>query len=93
MNFGLVDPEIEIYPNPIVDNDFYLYYKNAPEGEVEITITDITGRIAETVQLTNYHPDGEFYIDIGNSNLHKGVYIVTAEFYDGRVSQTKLVKQ
>ena len=75
---------VDAYPNPFGDNITIDFVTPSDEGDANISITDIAGRVVESFT----HPSGK--INTG-SNLKPGVYFVTVS-YDDHQQVIKIVK-
>jgi hypothetical protein len=92
VRYGRSNPEISLYPNPILNQDVTLAYTDASLGEIQVMVTDITGRTIATSSYMNSAINGELNIDLSSANMNNGMYIVRVQFPDGQVKTTRLVK-
>lgn len=75
----------EIYPNPVNDI-LHLSTNNYNQGEVRLSILDITGKVKHTAFINTNQ------IDINTSNLEKGLYFIQISDKNGRSWQQKFIK-
>jgi hypothetical protein len=66
---------ITFYPNPANDK-FNVRFNTGMEGQANVTITDITGKIVNTSILNNIF-NGTF--ELNTSTFQNGLYTVTIE--------------
>jgi len=78
--------EVHLFPNPVEDI-LNMQILNKIEGEIKITIIDITG---QTVYLQSIINDGDNAIDC--SQFNSGVYLVNITFKDS-VQTIKIIKK
>lgn len=84
--------EISVYPNPFND-DVNINYEIKEAGPVEISITDLQGRVVFN-ESKSFLESGVYSLDLGNSfaELKAGMYILKFKVAD-KESTTKLLKQ
>ncbi len=72
---------VTVYPNPVTDGSFRLYFNNQQKGKYEVQIVDLAGRVVGTqsILIANKVQVEEMYL---NNNLSRGVYMV--KLVDGR---------
>jgi predicted esterase len=92
VRYGQSNPSITLYPNPMVNQDVTLAYTDASLGQIQVMVTDITGRTIAINEYSNTQLNGSLNIDLSNENLNNGMYIVRVQFPDGQVKTTRLVK-
>ncbi|HKL40202.1 MAG TPA: T9SS type A sorting domain-containing protein, partial [Cryomorphaceae bacterium] len=80
--------DLKAYPNPASDI-FTLEYNLLYSGDVNISMTDITGRIVENKILEN-QPNGTFRMDFSTANLADGIYLYTVNV-SGRNHTGKII--
>lgn len=80
------EKRFNIYPNPAT-NVAYIEMFNSKNEEVELTITDLTGK---TFATRSYVLDGDVKLPINTGKLAKGTYIVSLK-QKGSVQQRKLI--
>jgi hypothetical protein len=73
-----------LYPNPGTDVCHILLPQTNPEAT--LTLTDLTGRILQTVQVQNAS------IDLHTKALQAGVYIVHIRYADGSQAELRWIK-
>lgn len=89
---GTEAPEVEevkwanVYPNPVGD-ETYLVPEETSDVDLEVTITDVSGKVIQTLSLTA----GEPFLRIHSQNWSTGVYILTVQGPD-KVQVERLVK-
>ncbi|MBX7051332.1 MAG: T9SS type A sorting domain-containing protein [Flavobacteriales bacterium] len=66
----------QLFPNPTVDGTTTLSYYNPGGVAMEITLTDMSGRVVEKWNPNNNAP-GNRYVEIATSQLPKGMYLVS----------------
>jgi hypothetical protein len=74
------------YPNPTSD---YLTISIEGEGVANVTVTDISGKIAATSSISLVNGKADFNI----SNLEVGMYIFNVVLENGKTSQFNVVKK
>ncbi len=82
-----VDNRIKISPNPT--NGTATVSITEISGDIEITLTDITGRSLKTIKETILQ--NEFSKDISLKELPDGIYIISVK-YDSGVLKTEIIK-
>ncbi len=80
---------LELYPNPAKDM-VNINFKISSAGQVNITITDVQGRIVAVVK-DGYFTNGAHQV-VWSVNVHSGLYLVTIKTADG-VDQKQLLIQ
>jgi hypothetical protein len=72
---------ISVYPNPVTDGSFRLYFDNQRQGRYEIQVVDLTGRIvsSQPVTIGAKAQVEEMYV---SKTLARGMYMV--KVVDGR---------
>ena len=92
IRYGISDPVVSLYPNPVADNYVNLDYDNASYGRINVIVTDITGRMISSQQFANDQLKGTLKINLSNTGADQGMYLVRVEFADGQVRTERLVK-
>jgi Secretion system C-terminal sorting domain len=66
---------ISVYPNPVTDGSFRLYFDNQRQGKYEVQLVDIAGRVVSTqvVNIASKAQVEEMYV---NKMLARGTYMV-----------------
>lgn len=82
------DSYLECYPNPFVQITHVKYY--SPGGWVNIEVTDVSGRLVETV-VQNIIPKGTFEQDLDLGHLSPGTYLI--RFQSGLLHQVKYIQK
>lgn len=78
---------INVYPNP-AQNSTFVSLNLAEEGNVLISLSDMSGKIIQVVAKANY-PAGKQQFEIGTDKLQTGVYFVTTTI-NGNTTAKKL---
>ena len=73
--------EVTIYPNP-TSGILQILLKNKPEGDVYITIYNLTGNIIYKEQVFQPEPNFQFHV---NENIRQGMYLMKLEYNDKMV--------
>ena len=68
-------PDAFIYPNPVTDGTFRLYFDNHRQGKYEVQLVDLTGRVVNS-QVVNIGAKAQVEEMIVNSSLARGMYMV-----------------
>ena len=80
--------ELVIYPNPS-NGRFYINYQNNNRSNIEISISDITGKTIDIIAKGNFEKGKQsFYYQ--NSNLSKGIYLVKI-YSDNNIKTKKII--
>ncbi|WP_109098845.1 DUF5689 domain-containing protein [Aquimarina sp. AU58] len=90
-DFGLEETSIFVSPNPF-KNQLSIDFKTLVEGDVDITITDVTGKTVytQTIQLNV----GQSKLSIDMNRYTKGFYVVHASSTNGKLNITqKIIKK
>lgn len=66
----------KLYPNPTEDGVTTLSYYNPGGAAMEITLTDMSGRLVEKWNPSNNVP-GNRFVEISTTELPKGMYLVS----------------
>lgn len=66
---------IQVYPNPVTENQFTIQFNKVPSGDYTIEVTDVLGRRVVRKQVTVVAEDQTQQIPLSSSNA-KGVYLV-----------------
>lgn len=75
-NLGLLDQNINVFPNPTKDK-VNIGFKNLDGKSLEIQIHDLTGR---NVYTSEYLPSSKIAIlEIETTHLNKGIYLITIQ--------------
>ena len=74
------------YPNPASD---YLIISIEGDGVANLTVTDVSGKIAATSSISLVNGKADFNI----SNLEVGMYIFNVVLENGKTSQFNVVKK
>lgn len=83
--------ELSIYPNPTNSSatlDFNIYN----DEKVKISVTDLVGRLVEESSNVSNNSGKISYIVNKNSSLAKGVYIVTLDVNNQRISKKLIIE-
>lgn len=81
--------EIDIYPNPIINDVFYIHAPVYAGESMKITITDLTGRIILSENRTTSDSEMSFFIE---QKLATGVYILQLKIGERQVNK-RLIKK
>ena len=79
----LSNGNLDIYPNP---NNGLFTISNS-EDIVEVTITDVNGKIVQSINEINLNK-----IDVDLTNLERGMYMVNIETSNGTVIESVIVQ-
>jgi hypothetical protein len=66
---------ISVYPNPVTDGSFRLYFDNQHQGRYEVQLVDLTGRVVSTQAVTIAAKSQVQEMTVGSS-LARGTYMV-----------------
>lgn len=84
-----VEPVMKIYPNPLSSENLTLEYSGFKEdSKITITIRDLSGRV---LFMENDYPANNRLILHAGSMLSKGMYIITAESCNAKISKPLIV--
>ncbi|MGB8191448.1 MAG: T9SS type A sorting domain-containing protein, partial [Chitinophagaceae bacterium] len=72
---------ISVYPNPVTDGMFRMYFDNQPSGKYEVQLLDLTGRVV-SAQTVNIGAKTQVEEMVVGSKLARGMYMV--KVVDGR---------
>jgi hypothetical protein len=87
------DNKINIFPNPVTNNQFTIQFNDLAAGSYTIRVTDVTGRQV-TQQVVNVGGDNLSQIIKLSASSAKGVYLVkVADANSKAVFSTKIVVQ
>jgi hypothetical protein len=79
--------DLKAYPNPAADV-VTLEYNLVASGNVNISLTDITGRVIEN-RIFNNQPNGTFRMDFNTSSYANGIYLyninVSGQNHTGKI--------
>lgn len=81
---------IVTFPNPTI-NMVQLLVNNMPAGDVQINVTDVTGKLVRTIPTKNL-AKGKFNIVFDTDGMQKGIYAVTVIGGDTNYT-TRIIKQ
>jgi hypothetical protein len=72
---------ISVFPNPVTDGSFRLYFDNQRQGKYEIQLVDLTGRVinSQVISIGSKAQVEEMFV---SKNLARGMYMV--KVVDGR---------
>ena len=72
---------ISVFPNPVTDGSFRLYFANQRQGKYEVQLVDLTGRVinSQVVSIGSKAQVEEMFV---SQNLARGMYMV--KVVDGR---------
>ncbi len=85
----LVSNSIIVYPNPN-NGEFSLKFQSSVDGEIELTIFDVTGRVV--LNNTFSKTGTEFIENINLNNFNSGIYMVAIQL-NGEVAYQKFIIQ
>lgn len=80
---------INLYPNPN-EGDFTLEFNANVSSALNITITDITGKIAHTENISSVR--GNNRVNLNVSNLQKGFYLLKANDSIGEINKSFIIR-
>ncbi len=86
------DPYLNIYPNPFTQQ-LHLVYDAATEGVSTVRIIDVTGRAIKTVTLASLIGYNAANVQLQDSDLDFGFYILELIRPDGTKSTRKIIKK
>jgi hypothetical protein len=66
---------ISVFPNPVTDGSFRLYFDNQRQGRYEIQVVDLTGRVINS-QIVNIGAKAQVEEMYVSKNLARGMYMV-----------------
>jgi len=81
---------VSLYPNPVEDN-FTLRYKLNNTSDVNIQITDVSGKLINTFSFNDVQK-GENELNIEAANLNSGIYLLNIKSNGGSVTKRFVVK-
>ena len=85
----LISNSITVYPNPN-NGEFSLKFQSSLDGEIELTIFDVTGRV---VLSNSFSKTGsEFIKDINLNQFNSGIFMVAIKL-NGEVTHQKFIIQ
>ncbi|MBA2611149.1 MAG: T9SS type A sorting domain-containing protein [Bacteroidetes bacterium] len=90
-NFSANIKELSFSPNPVADKG-ELKFVLAKEEKVNVTISDITGKVISTLYTGTMY-QGEQKIDLNTSSYASGVYFVKVRLSDGEVNKKIIVQK
>jgi hypothetical protein len=73
--FSTFSKNVQVYPNPVVNNYFTLQFSKVPVGDYVVELTDVMGRTVMQKRITVNHENGSQNISLAATNA-KGVYLV-----------------
>lgn len=82
--------DLNVYPNPFTD-DLDLVFYSKKKQEMKISLTDISGRIIQTIERTVLAGANHFTYD-PNCDLSEGIYILSLTSIEGKIFK-KIIKQ
>jgi hypothetical protein len=83
----------DVYPNPSSDGNFIVRFQLDSRKPVDVTFTDLFGKIVSTAQFNGIQGENYFALDLSTHNLSSGVYIVTLKDDQSRVSKKVVIKK
>lgn len=87
------DGRINIFPNPVTNNQFTIQFNELEIGNYTVQVTDVTGRQLMQ-QVVNVSGDNQSQMIRLNSSVAKGVYLVKVSDQNSKaVYSTKIVLQ
>jgi hypothetical protein len=69
------DQKISMYPNPVTDNKFQIYFETNGKGEHTIQLLDLSGKVLLS-KITDVTGEGQLVVVDMNSLFAKGMYMV-----------------
>ena len=85
--------KIQLYPNPVSNNQFNILFSKLPAGNYKIELTDVTGKQVMTQKVNIGGEEQTQTINL-NRNTAKGIYLVkVTDFTSKAVFNQKLVVQ
>ena len=66
---------ISVYPNPVTDGSFRMYFDNQRQGRYEIQLVDLTGRVVTAQAVTIAGKSQVQEMTVGSS-IARGTYMV-----------------
>jgi len=81
------DIRFNVYPNPSLDGKFNVSYSFSDSKNAQIIITDIAGKVLQTIAVDN--TTGNTELNLGR--LAKGIYLMRFQTEDGRSTTQKLI--
>lgn len=67
--------KISVFPNPVTDGSFRVYFDNQEQGRYELQLVDLTGRVINT-QAVNVGAKAQVEEMYVNKSLARGMYLV-----------------
>ena len=89
----VLSDQIQVYPNPVSNNQFTILFSKLVAGSYTVELTDVTGKqvMMQKVNVTGYEQTQNFSL---NQNTAKGIYMVkVTDFSNKPLYNQKLVIQ
>ncbi len=80
-NMDLVEQNINMYPNPITNNEFFVDFITTSKSNLNFEIYDITGKLISSINKGSFEP-GTHNVKISNLNLQGGIYMLKISLGD-----------
>lgn len=71
----LVEQNINLYPNPITNNEMFVDFITTSKSNLNFQLFDITGKLINNIDKGSFEP-GSHNVVISNLNLQKGIYML-----------------
>ena len=70
-------PDVRVFPNPVVDHQFTIAFKNRITNDINMQLSDCTGRVVFSKQIQS-SDENEILIDLKVvNNIGKGIYTLS----------------
>jgi hypothetical protein len=83
--------QLVVFPNPSKDSITFNYFLNRAQ-DVKITITDLTGRVIEQVNLSHQESGHQTFAMDLKEKVSPGAFLVTVETEDARATQKFILR-
>lgn len=87
----LVEQNINLYPNPITNNEMFLDFITTSKSNLNLEIFDITGKLINSINKGSFEP-GTHNIKISNLNLQGGIYMLKINLGDYTTTRKVMVQ-
>lgn len=87
----LTDELTQNYPNPVGGAFTEFYYTVAQDGPAHLTLTDIAGKIIETLVNEETHPKGLYKVTLPVDALSNGTYFISLTTSNGVLSKRMVI--